>query len=68
MTELVATGELSPGHHYFRLAEVNMATVPLQEQHYKDSLLLELTDNECLLDSLISDMSCQLDDTIKGNT
>jgi len=41
--------------------------VSLQEWHPKDSILVELTDDECLLDGLVSDTSSKLNDAIEGN-
>jgi len=39
--------------------------VSFQERHPENSVLLELADDECLLDSLILEMSCQLYYTIE---
>jgi len=41
--------------------------VSFLEWHPKDSILLELTDDERLLDDLVSDTSGQLYDAIKGD-
>jgi len=47
--------------------EINATPMPCQEWHPKDNILLKLTDDECLLDSLVSDTSGQFYDAIEEN-